>query len=59
MIDCVLVFAVDVGQLLKEIGEVGVGVEAVFLGGLDDAVDGGAGFGASGCVGEEPVFASR
>ena len=40
----------------KEKAEVDVGFEAVGLCGLDEAVEGDAGFGTAGMAGEEPVL---
>ena len=56
----VLWMPLDVGvwQVLKEVLEVLVWIQAVGLGSLDDAVDGGAGLGSFRGVAEQPILAA-
>ena len=53
-----LTLDVSVRQVLEEVLEVLERVQAIGLGSLDDAVDGGAGFGSFRGVAEQPVLAA-
>ena len=53
-----LVMHIDAWQSLEEMCEVEIRYELVLFGGLDDAIEDGAGFCAAGRVGEEPVLAA-
>ncbi len=46
------------GQLLEEVIEIGPGLQAIGLGGFDEAVQQGAGLCPSGTTGKQPVFPS-
>ena len=47
---------IPVGGVFENIGEIFIGIEAVFLRGFDNTVKNGARFGAAWRVGEKPVL---
>lgn len=49
----------EIGCLLKNIGQIFAWLQSVFLCGFNDGIDPRAGFGASGSVGEQLVFAAN
>lgn len=47
---------IHVGQLLEQVGQISVWLQAIGLTGLDDAVNRGTGFRSIGRTAEQPVF---
>ncbi len=49
-------FEIHIGQFLKQVGQIGVWLQAIGLTGLDDAVNRGTGFCSFGRSTEQPVL---